>query len=303
MKISGIVTAMVTPLNEHGIDEYATRVLVNRLLDSGVSGLFILGTNGEFYALSEAEKLMLAEIVVNEVDGRVPVFAGSGGISTEATIDLTNKLKKVGVTAVSIITPFLIKLNENELTHHYETIVKNTDLPIILYNIPANTAINISEEVFKRLIKNEKIVGIKDSSGDIENIKMYIRNSQERKDFSVQVGSDSKILSGLLLGADGAIAATSNILTKTDVGIYHQFLKGNIQKARELQESIEEFRRILKLATVPSVLKYCCAVIGNSVGDPKLPVIRINKDHHEEIMDVLSGYQKIEGFDIENEKK
>ena len=246
---------------------------------------------------------MLAEIVVNEVDGRVPVFAGSGGISTEATIDLTNKLKKVGVTAVSIITPFLIKINEDELIHHYETIVKNTDLPIILYNIPANTAINISEEVFKRLIINEKIIGIKDSSGDIENIKMYIRNSQERKDFSVLVGSDSKILSGLLLGADGAIAATSNILTKTDVGIYSQFLKGNIQKARELQESIEEFRRILKLATVPSALKYCCAVIGNSVGDPKLPVLRINKDHHEEIMDVLSGYQKIEGFDIENEKK
>ena len=106
MKIEGIVTAMVTPLNEKGIDEIATRALVNRLIDSGVAGLFILGTNGEFYALSETEKMMLAKIVVDETNGRVPVFAGSGGISTEATIKLTNKLEKTGVTAVSVITHF-----------------------------------------------------------------------------------------------------------------------------------------------------------------------------------------------------
>lgn len=302
MKIKGIVTAMVTPLNEKGIDELATRALVNRLIDSGVAGLFILGTNGEFYALTEEEKLFLAEIVVNETNGRVPVFAGSGGNSTEATINLTNKLEKIGVTAVSIITPFLMKINNEELINHYEMIAQNTNLPIILYNIPANTKINISEEVFKKLVQNNQIIGIKDSSGDIENIKMYVKNSRKREEFSVLVGSDSKILSGLMLGADGAVAATSNVLTKTDVGIYHQFSKGNIEKAKQLQESIEEFRRILKFATVPSVLKYSCTIIGNSVGVPKLPVLSVEEKYHEEIKNVLVEYQDIEGFDVNNEE-
>lgn len=215
MKIKGIVTAMVTPLLENGIDEKATRKLVNKLINSGIHGLFILGTNGEFYALSEEEKLALVRIVVDETAGRVPVFAGSGGVSTDAVIKLTNKFTELGVDAVSIITPYLIKVSDQELIQHYQTIAANTDLPIILYNIPANTKISISESVFKELVKVPQIIGIKDSSGEIENIQMYL-DVNDREDFSVLVGSDSLILSALKKGADGAVAATSNILTKTD---------------------------------------------------------------------------------------
>ena len=108
MKIKGIITAMVTPLSEDGINEAATRKLVNKLINDGVHGLFVLGTNGEFYALSEAEKLALVKIVVDEAAGRVPVFAGSGGISTEEVIKVTNKFAELGVDAVSVITPYLI---------------------------------------------------------------------------------------------------------------------------------------------------------------------------------------------------
>lgn len=268
MKIKGIITAMVTPLSEDGINEAATRKLVNKLINDGVHGLFVLGTNGEFYALSEAEKLALVKIVVDEAAGRVPVFAGSGGISTEEVIKVTNQFAELGVDAVSVITPYLIKLSDEELIQHYQTIALNTNLPMILYNIPANTQLSINESVFKELIQLPQIIGIKDSSGNLENIQMYLETN-DREDFSILIGSDSLILPALQMGVDGAVAATSNVLTKTDLGIYQAFLENKMERAQVLQESINDFRGILKLATVPSVLKHSLELIGFPVGAPK----------------------------------
>lgn len=287
---------MVTPLSENGIDEAATRKLVNKLINDGVHGLFILGTNGEFYALSEEEKLTLVKIVVDEAAGRVPIFAGSGGISTEAVIQLTNQFGELGVDAVSIITPYLIKISGGELIQHYQTIAANTNLPIILYNIPANTKISISEQVFKELIKIPRIVGIKDSSGQLENIQMYL-DLNDRADFSVLVGSDSLILPALQKGADGAVAATSNVLTKTDLGIYQAYLANDLEKAAQLQESINDFRRVLKLATVPSVLKYSLGLTGIPVGPPKSPVRGVTPELDAEIRNTLALYKEIEGME------
>ena len=296
MKIKGIITAMVTPLSEDGINEAATRKLVNKLINDGVHGLFVLGTNGEFYALSEAEKLALVEIVVDEAAGRVPVFAGSGGISTEEVIKVTNQFAELGVDAVSVITPYLIKLSDEELIQHYQTIALNTNLPMILYNIPANTQLSINESVFKELIQLPQIIGIKDSSGKLENIQMYLEMN-DREDFSILIGSDSLILPALQMGVDGAVAATSNVLTKTDLGIYQAFLENKMERAQVLQESINDFRGILKLATVPSVLKHSLELIGFPVGAQKNPVRKVSSKFDAEICETLSKYKEIEGME------
>ncbi|MEQ7195437.1 4-hydroxy-tetrahydrodipicolinate synthase [Enterococcus avium] len=296
MKIKGIITAMVTPLSEDGINEVATRKLVNKLINDGVHGLFVLGTNGEFYALSEAEKLALVKIVVDEAAGRVPVFAGSGGISTEEVIKVTNQFAELGVDAVSVITPYLIKLSDEELIQHYQTIALNTNLPMILYNIPANTQLSINESVFKELIQLPQIIGIKDSSGKLENIQMYLETN-DREDFSILIGSDSLILPALQMGVDGAVAATSNVLTKTDLGIYQAFLENKMERAQVLQESINDFRGILKLATVPSVLKHSLELIGFPVGAPKKPVRKVSSKFDAEICETLSKYKEIEGME------
>lgn len=296
MKIKGIITAMVTPLSEDGINEAATRKLVNKLINDGVHGLFVLGTNGEFYALSEAEKLALVKIVVDEAAGRVPVFAGSGGISTEEVIKVTNQFAELGVDAVSVITPYLIKLSDEELIQHYQTIALNTNLPMILYNIPANTQLSINESVFKELIQLPQIIGIKDSSGKLENIQMYLETN-DREDFSILIGSDSLILPALQMGVDGAVAATSNVLTKTDLGIYQDFLENKMERAHVLQESINDFRGILKLATVPSVLKHSLELIGFPVGAPKKPVRKVSSKFDAEICETLSKYKEIEGME------
>lgn len=296
MKIKGIITAMVTPLSEDGINEVATRKLVNKLINDGVHGLFVLGTNGEFYALSEAEELALVKIVVDEAAGRVPVFAGSGGISTEEVIKVTNQFAELGVDAVSVITPYLIKLSDEELIQHYQTIALNTNLPMILYNIPANTQLSINESVFKELIQLPQIIGIKDSSGNLENIQMYLEMN-DREDFSILIGSDSLILPALQMGVDGAVAATSNVLTKTDLGIYQAFLENKMERAQVLQESINDFRGILKLATVPSVLKHSLELIGFPVGAPKNPVRKVSSKFDAEICETLSKYKEIEGME------
>lgn len=296
MKIKGIITAMVTPLSEDGINEAATRKLVNKLINDGVHGLFVLGTNGEFYALSEAEKLALVKIVVDEAAGRVPVFAGSGGISTEEVIKVTNQFAELGVDAVSVITPYLIKLSDEELIQHYQTIALNTNLPMILYNIPANTQLSINESVFKELIQLPQIIGIKDSSGKLENIQMYLETN-DREDFSILIGSDSLILPALQMGVDGAVAATSNVLTKTDLGIYQAFLENKMERAQVLQERINDFRGILKLATVPSVLKHSLELIGFPVGAPKKPVRKVSSKFDAEICETLSKYKEIEGME------
>jgi 4-hydroxy-tetrahydrodipicolinate synthase len=285
MKIKGIITAMVTPLSEDGINEAATRKLVNKLINDGVHGLFVLGTNGEFYALSEAEKLALVKIVVDEAAGRVPVFAGSGGISTEEVIKVTNQFAELGVDAVSVITPYLIKLSDEELIQHYQTIALNTNLPMILYNIPANTQLSINESVFKELIQLPQIIGIKDLE------------TNDREDFSILIGSDSLILPALQMGVDGAVAATSNVLTKTDLGIYQAFLENKMERAQVLQESINDFRGILKLATVPSVLKHSLELIGFPVGAPKKPVRKVSSKFDAEICETLSKYKEIEGME------
>ena len=175
-------------------------------------------------------------------------------------------------------------------------IAAKTKLPLILYNIPKNTGIAINETIFNALLKIPTIIGIKDSSGDIENLKSYLKLN-ERDDFSILVGSDSLILESLECGADGAVAATSNVLTTTDLAIYHAFKSGETQKARNYQLSIEDFRRILKFGTVPSVLKYCVGWMGIPVGDPKLPVLPVDEQDYPEIHQVLAEYRKVEGFD------
>lgn len=288
---------MATPIGENEtVSVEGVNALVERLITNGIKGLFILGTNGEFFSLSDDEKVEYAKIVVEKAAGRVPVYVGTGGISTKAVINLTKKMESIGISAVSIITPFLLSFSQDELYHHYEEISKNTKLPIILYNIPQNTNNNLEPETVSKLAKFPNIIGIKDSGGDLKQLESYIELTKD-DDFSVLVGSDSKILAALQLGATGAVAATSNVLTKTDVGIYDNFLSGNIEEAKRLQESIDEYRRILKFSTVPSVLKYTLKQIGIPVGTTFSPVcLNLSESEKSDIQNVLESYQTYEKF-------
>lgn len=292
MDIKGIITAMVTPFDENQkINPLATKQLVNKLIDKGVDGLFILGTNGEFHTLSRDEKLYFAKLVIDEVDKRIPVYVGTGGNSTVEVIELSKEMEALGADAISVITPYFLAPTQKELINHYKSIASSVDIPIILYNIPKNTGINLEFETVYELSKVSNISGIKDSSGNIENIKGYIEVTKD-SNFSVLSGSDSLILKSLNLGAKGAIAATSNLLTEINVAIYKNFLKGNMEEAEKFQKDIDVLRGVLKLGTVPSVLKKAVELSGIPVGPARLPVMEIHDDLVvEKIREMLRYYK------------
>lgn len=292
MEVKGIITAMVTPFDQNQeLNSKGTKQLVNKLINSGVSGIFILGTNGEFHLLTNDEKVAFAKIVIDEVNKRVPVYVGTGGNSTREVIELSKKMEALGADALSVITPYFLVPSQSEVMQHYKAIAEAVKIPIIIYNIPKNTGMNLDPETVLELAKVKNIIAIKDSSGKLENIEKYIQITSN-EDFSVLSGSDSLILDALKIGATGAIAATSNLITDIDVSIYEKFLKGDIAGAEKAQQEIEVLRAVLKLGTVPSILKKAVEMSGISVGPARLPVTQPKEEVIEKIQKTLDYYNQ-----------
>ena len=291
MEVKGIIAAMVTPFDENQkINEAATKQLIEKLIKDGVSGIFILGTNGEFHVLTEEEKVSFAKLVIDTVNKRVPVYVGAGGNSTSEVIALSQKMEKLGADALSMITPYFVPLTQAELIAHYKAVAASVKTPIILYNIPKMTGINIEIDTVRELAKVSNIIGIKDSSGKLENIEGYIE-AAKGQDFVVLSGSDSLILKALKMGAKGAIAATANLITALDVSIYENYVHGNLEAAQKAQDDIEELRAVLKLGTIPSVLKKSVELAGIPVGAARFPVAALENEAVSKIKDMLSYYK------------
>lgn len=283
---------MITPLDENqNINPKATCELIDYLINKGVSGLFILGTNGECHVLTDDEKVEFAKIVVKHTNNRVPVFVGTGGNSTREVINLSKRMEEIGASALSIITPYFVPPTQKELIAHYKAIAEAVNLPIMMYNMPGKTGINIEPESVRELAKVKNIVGIKDSSGKLDNMKAYLEVTKG-EDFSVFSGSDSLILDILKAGGHGAVAATANFLAGIDIAIYDNFIKGDLEAAQKAQDSIEELRRILKLGTIPSVIKKAVVLNGIDVGPARFPVTQPTGEVLEEIKKVVENYKK-----------
>lgn len=290
MKIEGIITPIITPFHrddEQSINYEALKQLIDHLIDKGVNGIFILGSNGEFHVVSHEETIELTKKTVEYVHHRVPVYVGTGGNSTQEVIRLSKEVEKAGADALSVITPYFIPPTQEELIEHYRMIAASTSLPIVLYNIPKTTKINLSKETVAELAKIDNIKAIKDSSGDMDNLKGYIE-AVKGTDTVVLVGSDSKIAPAIRLGAVGAIAGTSNVITEHVVGLYHDLMNGRDADADKKQEEIEYIRNVLKLGTVPSVMKRAVELLGIPVGPARLPVKEVGSDI--QIIDMLKKY-------------
>lgn len=269
---TGIIPALLTPFTPSEDVDYPTlRAHVRRLLEAGVHGIFCLGTNGEFYALSEEEKLRIVETVVEEVNGAVPVYAGSGEIATRTVIRLTKAFMKLGADAVSVVTPYFINPTQEELYGHYQRIAGETGAPIVLYNIPMRTHVKLEAETVGRLSRISNIIGVKDSSGDPELAKAYIAASEEG--FCVMGGNDGLILDTLLMGGTGAIAATANVIPHILVELYQKYLAGDIDAARKAQDTVKPLRDDFALGTAPGIIKAFAKVRGWDCGSNRMPIV------------------------------
>lgn len=272
MKIAqGIITAMVTALHEdESLNEAEIRNQVRRHLKAGVNGIFCLGTNGEAYILDEGEKEEVIRIVVDEVKGQVPVYAGTGCVGTDATIRMSKKAMECGADALSVISPYFAAISQGEIYEHYREVAASVDLPIVMYNMPARTGNNIAPDTVAKLSKIENIVGIKDSSGNFDNMLQYIEKT-DRENFQVLSGNDSLILWNLLAGGSGGITAIANLYPETMVSIYQNFLKGDIAAARKAQDSIRPIRNCFKFGNPNTITKKAANLLGYPVGPLRRP--------------------------------
>jgi len=282
----GIIPAMVTPFDDNDrVNEKVLRRLVRYLIEGGVHGIFAIGSQGEFYALDKEEKKKIIETVVDEVNGKVPVYAGTGAITTKEAITLTQIAEKAGADAVSVITPFFISPSQEELYEYYLSIAKSTNLPVLLYNNPGRTGVNLSAELVERLSKIDNIVGIKDSSGNLTLTTEYIRTTPDN--FSVLCGRDTLIFATLLSGGKGSIAATANVVPKLVVEIYEAFVNGDIEKARKAQFKLAPLRLAFNLGSFPIVVKEALNLIGINVGSARAPIKSLSEDKKETLKSVL----------------
>lgn len=289
----GIITPIVTPFHrdeDQSINYEATEKLIDHLIDHGVNGIFILGSNGEFHVVDENEKVEFAKKVIEIVNKRVPVFVGTGCCSTRETVRLSKKMEELGADALSVITPYFLKPTNANLYAHYKAVADSVNIPIVLYNIPKATGCPLDPELVDQLADIENIKAIKDSSGELERIQAYA-DIAKRKDFELLIGSDSKISYAYGLGATAAVAGTSNVIVDTLVSLDRALCAGESEKAEKLQKDIDVLRGVLNLGTVPSAMKRSVELAGIAeVGPARMPVQELSKEDDEKIIEMLKYY-------------
>lgn len=288
--MKGIITPILTPMNpDETVNLEVLRQQIERLIQGGVHGIFPIGTNGEAYALSFDEKLAIIETCVDQVKGRVPVYAGTGCITTRETIELSKRAADLGADILSIITPSFAVASQKEMYDHYVEVAKHVDVPIVLYNIPARTGNKLLPETVAKLAKDvDVIMGAKDSSGDWDNLQAYIRLTQDLdKGFKVLSGNDSLILKSLQAGGAGGIAGCSNVYPRVLSSIYNLFVEGKIEEAQAAQDSIASFRAVFKYGNPNTVVKKAAALLGNPVGECRRPFSYLSEEGTEALRKVL----------------
>ena len=284
----GIIPAMVTPLDDQGhINEGALRKLTNHLIDGGVHGLFPVGSQGEFFSLTFEQKKEAIRIVVDETRDQVPVYAGTGAVTTREAIETTKMAQDLGVSAVSAITPYFLVPSQRELITHYTAIAKACpNLPILLYSNPDRTQVPFPTSTVLELAAVENIVGIKDSSGDMSLTAEYIRLTRGM-DFHVLMGRDTLIYAALCYGAKGSICATGNVDPRVPVEIYEAFLAGDHRRALEAQYHLAPLRIAFGLGTFPVVIKEALNMIGIEAGPAVTPVGPMTRENREKLRKIL----------------
>lgn len=288
MKLAGIIPPIVTPMNaDESIDLDGLRHHIDFMLAKNVDGIFVLGTTGEFYALNDQEKQAVTATAVAHCRGRSPVYVGTGAETTREVLRLTRMAEAEGADGVSVITPYFIKPNQQELFDHFRRVAESTPLPVVLYNNPATCGgLSIEPDTVARLAEIPNIVGIKDSSGDLQNsIELIRRTSPDR--FSVLNGRDTLLYSALLVGAQGAIPATCNIAPDFCVGIYRSFQNGDLAAARDFQAKLHPIRLALTLGTGNGAIKEAMALLGRSAGPNRLPIQPLPADKREKLAAIL----------------
>jgi 4-hydroxy-tetrahydrodipicolinate synthase len=267
----GSFTALVTPFSNGSVDEKAFRALVDWQIAEGTNGLVPVGTTGESPTLSHQEHKLVVEWCVDQARGRVPIVAGAGSNSTREAIDLARHAEKAGAAAVLVVTPYYNKPTQEGLYQHYKAINDAIGIPILIYNIPARSIIDMSVDTMKRLYELKNIAGVKDATANMTRV------SQQRaamgEDFNQLSGEDITALGFMAHGGHGCISVTSNVAPRLCAEFQAACLKGNYAEALKLQDKLAPLHINLFVESSPAPIKYALSLIGKCGNTLRLPMV------------------------------
>ncbi len=269
----GTFTAIITPFKNNKIDFDSLEKLINYQMDNGISGIVPVGTTGEGSTLSKEETFEIFKFVKEKTKGKVKVIGGTGTNSTLKVIENTKLAYKAGLDAALIVTPYYNKPTQEGLIKHYTTIAKEVDIPIVLYNVPGRTSLNMEAETTIKLSRIDNIVGVKEASGKIGQITKIIRDTND--DFCILSGEDGLNLPILSIGGDGFISVTSNIAPKMVSDMYNSFIENNIKKCMEINFKLYNLTKTLFIETNPIPVKAGVNLLGLCEKEIRLPLIWI----------------------------
>ncbi|KNH22634.1 MAG: 4-hydroxy-tetrahydrodipicolinate synthase [Priestia megaterium] len=282
-----VATAMVTPFDHKGnIDFEKTTQLINYLISNGSDALVIAGTTGESPTLSTEEKLALFRHSVKVVDGRVPVVAGTGSNNTYASIELTKKAEEIGVDAIMIVAPYYNKPNQEGLYQHFKTIAESTELPVMLYNIPGRSVINMSVDTIVRLAELPNVVALKDASGDLDAMTAII--AQTSDDFALYSGDDGLTLPVLAIGGTGIISVASHVIGNEMQEMVKLYESGHPKEAAKIHQRIVPVMKSLFAAPSPTPVKTALQLKGLDVGSVRLPLVPLTEEERQTLVSTLN---------------
>jgi len=288
MNLKGIYPPIVTPFLKEDVAHHYLAENVEKLSKSGIRGMVVLGSNGENVFLSEEEKIQVVKTVIQSASKDMMIIVGSGCESTRESIYLTNKMAKIGAHAALIVTPFYYssKMVDEALIHYYSALADQAEIPILLYNVPKFTGVNLSVEALSKLSKHPNIIGIKDSSGNVNQLGQYL--NQVDPDFNVLVGTAGALLGALTLGCKGGILALANIVPEKCVQIYQLVQEGKIKEARELQLQMIPVNHAITTRYGISGLKYTMNLLGYQGGEVRSPLLPTKPEEQEKIRKILT---------------
>jgi 4-hydroxy-tetrahydrodipicolinate synthase len=287
---TGSCVALITPFKNNEVDKEKLRELVEFHLSNGTDAILPCGTTGESATLSYEEHIEVIRIVVETVKKRIPVIAGTGSNSTRETYELTKHAKEIGADAVLLVAPYYNKPTQKGLYEHYSFIAKNVDIPIIIYNIPGRTGVNISPETIISLAKAHKnIIGVKEASGSIDQVSEIVRNTAELN-FSVFSGDDSLTLPILAVGGKGVISVIANILPRDTHNLCEYWFRGDVKKAQELHLKMFPLVKALFIETNPIPIKAAMGMLGLCSDELRLPLVPMEEKNREKLYQALKNY-------------
>lgn len=297
MKLEGTIVAMVTPFNsEDEVDQEGMRENINYLIDRGVEGVLAAGTTGESATITHLEQRKMMDILVDEVQGKVKAIAGAGSNSSKESLGLVKYAESVGADAALVITPYYNKPQPHGLYEHYKLLTEQTDIPIIVYNVPSRTGTDIDVETIGKVSQLENIIGIKEANPDMDKVSQIYKKLEElgnRDDFNIISGNDNLTLPMISQGAKGVISVVANVDPERMSNMVRYALAGDFDSARKLHYELYDLMKVLFVESNPVPSKESLNMMGRPAGHVRLPLAPMKDENKLKLKGVLEGLELI----------